>query len=309
MGFNWLAEPNWISGKEAQIEFRYRNPGENNRRNWNNRNGLTVLIQSIPIIPAIKDIEAGYPYRREQERVPELREIATLEFNRQDGSLHGVIQISFEQARHRLHGIYRDGFRGHGNFRFPAQNNQNQCLDFQYHGQRALCGVWSKSTQHYVSAPYTTEIVDDNAAIGHFVNQDPMGDLPEAIVEDGNARQILDQIFNAALTSASSVIYGNDIQGLCYLFQTCGTAFREMANKNPSQVNRSLIFQVAVLNSLNRWLGWNGAPYPDGWPLLERANADLLCGLTARIWDIPVARKTLMQDQIPVEWLLAWFSN
>lgn len=309
MGFNWLAEPNWISGKEIAIESRYRNPDGAGRRNWNNRNGVTSLIESIPIIPALTDIEAGYPYGFRQERVPELKEIATLAFNGQGGPLHGGMEISFDNTAHRLHGVYREGLRGHGNFRFPAQNNQNQCLDFQYHGQRALCGVWSGAAQHYVRAPYTTRIVDDSAAIGHFVNQDPMDDLPEAIFEDGNARPSFDQIFNAALMSASPVIDRNDIKGLCYLFQTCGLAFQKIADEQPSQINRSLIFQVAVLNALNRWLGWNGSAYPEGWPLSERANADLLCGLTARIWDIPVARITLMQDQIPTEWLLAWFHN
>jgi hypothetical protein len=232
-----------------------------------------------------------------------------IDFNNQNVPLRGVIQISFENATHRLHGIYSDGFRGHGNFRFPAHGNQNQCVDFQYHGPRSLCTVWSAVQKTYVSARYSSQIVDDNAARGHFVNQDSMAAMGEALVDDENARQNLDRIFTAAITSVSPAIDGNGIHGLCFLFRTCGVAFKKMAVEQPGQINRCLIFQVAVLNTLNRWLGWNGATYPEGWPLSERANADLLCGLTARIWDIPVARNTLMQDQIPIEWLLAWFHN
>lgn len=309
MGFNWLGEPNWISGKETFIQDRYSNPGGNGRRNWNSVNGAAALIETAPIFPAITDIEGGYPYLFKKNRVPELGEIAMIDFNGQNVPLHGVIQISFEKASHRLHGIYRDGLRGHDKFQFPAQSNQNQCVDFQYHGPRLLCGVWSAFQKTYINARYSTQVVDDNAAVGHFVNQDSMVAMDEPLLDDENAHQNLDRIFSAGINSASPAIDGYGIHGLCFLFQTCGAAFQKMADEQPGQINRSLIFRVAVLNSLNRWIGWNGAAHPAGWPLSERANADLLCGLTARIWDAPVARKTLMQDQIPVEWLLAWFHN
>jgi hypothetical protein len=232
-----------------------------------------------------------------------------IDFNGQNVPLHGVIQISFENAAHRLHGIYRDGLRGHGNFRFPTQGNMNQCVDFQYHGPRLLCGAWSAFQKTYINVRYATQIVDDNAAVGHFVNQDSMAAMDEPLLDDEIARQNLDRIFSEVINSASPAIDGNAIHGLCSLFQTCGEAFKKMASEQPGQVNRALVFQVAVLNSLNRWLGWNGAAYPEGWPLSKRTNADFLCGLTAKIWDIPIARNTLMQDQIPIEWLLAWFHN
>jgi hypothetical protein len=309
MGFNWLAEPNWISGKESRIRTQYGNPGDNRRRNWRAQQGEQALIEQLPIFPAITDIEVGYPYQVNVSRVPQLREIATLDFNGQNGPLHGVIRISFIGAEKNLHGVYRDGFRGHGSFRYPAQNNPNQSLNFSYHGRRLLRGVWDANAANFVNAAYTSQVVDDNAAIGHFVRQDPMEGLQESIVGDGISRPNLDVMFTNAIASASHTIDGNGICGLCHLFRISWEAFRVMADAQPGQVNRDLIFQVAVLNALNRWLGWNGAAYPDGWPLSERVNADLLCGLTARIWDEPVARKTLMQDQIPVEWLLAWFHN
>jgi hypothetical protein len=294
LGFNWLAEPKWLSDKEETIRAKFTRPPGQGRRNWNNQHGADALIEQFPIIPAIADIERGCPLGFERIRVPELRSLVCVTFNGRDGPLKGILKIAIGAGHgHRIHGIFADGFHGHGGF-----GHDNICFD--YHKRTRLI-------RHNGALPYFSAVANENDVRGFFI--DAMEGMSESLLDDDEDREMLKRLSDDAIRAATPAIDCAGIPGICRLLSICVIEFRKLSQSAQGQLNRAIIFEVAVLNALNRWLGWNKGAYPEGWPLVNRQNADFLCGVTAKIWDDPLARRTLMKDQKPIEWLLAWFHN
>lgn len=80
-----------------------------------------------------------------------------------------------------------------------------------------------------------------------------------------------------------------------------------MALEDEGQENRAVMYQVAVISRLHAL--YPEGTHPQGWPLLQLADYDLVSSIAAKLWTHPSTRLSLMKDIAPIEWLLTWFKN
>jgi hypothetical protein len=315
IGFNWLAEPGWLSGKEREIRTKlcqekvelnytgkftasgiptYSNTILQPRRNFTS-NLNKELKYSCSLLGAVTDIEHGFPLVSECKciRVEELKGLIKLTFNSIRPAFDPQV---FEVAQNGdwvgLHGVYPEGVRVHG-------NPDPLPTSFLYHSRNQI------RFNNAGDSLLRVRVKNENAARAFFV--DNMESFEEALTENDTAVNDLNLLFEDVIQASAPAVGGPQERGLGFLFTTCSEAFEELAQKDTTQLNRHFIFQVAVINCLNRWKGWNSRPFPDHWPLHDRRRYRILCALNYRIWTQPIAKRTLMQDMIPIEWLLAWF--
>ena len=110
------------------------------------------------------------------------------------------------------------------------------------------------------------------------------------------------------MTLSGEVIGTAADRSLGHLFAICAEGFKELAAEDETQVNRLIIYQLAVINRLHAWLGWNDAnAYPAGWHLSNPLDYDFVCAVASQVWQSPACRKALSKDMVPIEWMLAWF--
>jgi len=315
IGFNWLAEPSWLSGKEREIRTKlcqekversytgkftasgiptYSDTILQPRRNFTS-NLKKELKDSCSLLGAVTDIEDGFPLVAECKsiRVKELKGLIKLTFNSIRPAFDPqVFEVAQNGGWVGLHGVYPEGVRIHG-------NPDPLPTAFLYHGRNQI------RFNNAGDLPLRVRVKNENAARAFFV--DNMESFEEALTENDRAVNDLNLLFEDVIRASAPAVGGPQDRGLGFLFTTCSEAFEELAQKDATQLNRHFIFQVAVINCLNRWMGWNSQPFPGHWPLHDRRRYRLLCALNYRIWTQPIAKKTLMQDMIPIEWLLAWF--
>lgn len=303
-GFNWIAQPKWISSAYAIYREEFRGA----KRKWTLR-AKETLLEYAPLLVTQRAIEAGFPTTNPDN----------LRFDKYIEP--GLLNIQDPQAA-RVHTVCRAGVApdaydtGIGWHGFDKERRRGEEVHFlKLHGERKLVmdsfcyhGPVQFSKPDQRTCRIKMVVGEEIAAARYFARSDRMPADERAIFDNDGEQEALERIFQEVLRLSDSVL-GQDCNGLSRLLCICGDAYRDLAVKESGQTNRAAIFQLAVISRLHAWNGWRqGDLYPSGWPLIDQSHDGLVCVLLARCWQrVDTCRPILIKDLVPIEWLIAWF--
>jgi len=292
LGVNWMAEARWLTSARAWIMEYYQEAGQH----WTDRRNKR-LRRSLPLISAMAVIAEGFPTEANHATPPPL-------FDQELLQPRGLLLVSpGAHDEHLANGVGFHGFvydREHRIMRIHVCGGAAFTTAFQYHDQMTIHDA------HGNPRRFRLQVNEDAIARAFFV--DNMPGAIEALALQPADHHRLEEIFARTLTLSAGAIGSAEDRSLGHLFAICAEGFRELAAEDETQVNRLTIYQLAIINRLHAWLGWNGATaYPAGWPLSNPLDYDFICAIASQVWQSPACRKALSKDMVPIEWMLAWF--
>jgi len=285
-GFNWCAEPNWMPAAYADILAM-----QNSSRPKKPRKGLTApeekSLKDIckPILAQL-EIEAGdFPQGLDQKTWLNLGDSLLLKCpaSKTPQFQAGVCFNKIDKTSIETHQQNcKSGI-------LTQSGKTRRKVDFDYHNKKDIQDPYGLSSflismdtnrQHQ----FLQQACGAMGADGYRLNSGNIG-----------------QIFKDGIKVTNS-----EFQDILSIMEE---EYDFSSQNDSDQVNRPVIFRVAVLSRLHAWLGWNSASYPAGWPLSNPADYNEVAGVVDAAWSRPECRKALMKDMISAEWMLTWFSE
>ncbi|MEI6389836.1 MAG: hypothetical protein WCT12_01915 [Verrucomicrobiota bacterium] len=301
-GFNWCAEP-------GSLGEAYRQIRETIQGNWTEARRQR-LVETCPAIAAQILIEHGFPLVQAQQgnRITASTGKIFRTWEWRDPALHGLLatinpQQGGQLLRLRTHHFWANGVGirsvSSDGILLVGMHNQHIQVVFNYQGRQEMLyqhnvlafEVGVNNEQHYLHAFADRIQEHDHHMLAAAAGQETMRNL-----------------FGECLISAQAMvgIDADEEYGLARMFSLASARFVEMAQMDESQANRALLFQAAVLSRLHARLGLAQA-YPHDWPLSQPQNYQQVCGVIREAWFCEDCRQALMDDLIPVEWMITWF--
>jgi hypothetical protein len=296
-GFNWIAEPKWISSRLSEVRDQYRR-----QRRQFNPTQKNLVRRACPLILCHQSISEGYPWVELADNTAceldqYLRFLNTIGEGQGDGNRLAVrapsVNVAAAARNRRLAtaGVPLRGFSARGvrlsNPPFPQPipvtiDGRTKYLDYQ-------------NGLHRFSV-----FVDNEHAVAKYLTDETEceGDFGEIYPSD------LNDLFTAGLGAAEAVLGAKRDRGLALMFSAVNDRLAAQAIASASQRNRHVIFQAVLLSRLHER---HCEAWPD-WPLRDQAAYRLVCTVLSQAWAVPARRHMLFQDLIPIEWFLTWFS-
>jgi hypothetical protein len=293
VGFNWCAEPNWLTWAYEQIPIAMNWSRIPTRRRRHLNDQLNILC---PPMLAQHNIESEF--------------LPRCDFDRALLTPMGIIGIrcpDLQNGQAYTEGNEIQAIRANDkSILFVNEGREwNRKTKLEYHKANLVETPFVREPQRFVGwmprkreTEYVRFMLD-----GENLKDNDLLSTAE--------REQLQNAFCLALNVAEAVVGGKHDRGLYLMFTLAANGFRDWEDRS----NRLVIFQAAVLCRLHAWLGWrepastNDPVYPGNWPMSEQGNYDLVCRIVRAAWHDTDMRKVLINDLIPVEWMLAWFHN
>jgi hypothetical protein len=293
-GFNWCAEPKWLSWAYHQIPAAMGW----NRLNENRKNQLQEQLRIIcPIILTQPIIEEGYPAQSNQNDTAIIGRFLTPIFRDWPGN---QVSICYDPQALRNPDTLK---RPQNNSPFRVNDHpinlgqQWRRVNFSYHGNVEIV---VGNTFLVISGIQVAN--NQGTHLDNFLDGDALE--CDAILNEKSEK--LWELFVRGIEAAESVLGAKEERGLAFLF--CRAVEQFKGRNNPG---RAVIMMSVILSRLHAWLGWtqNGEDrcYPENWPLNDAVAYQLVCSVIRIVWSNPDYKEMLCKDLVPVEWLIAWF--